>query len=170
MHTTTRAVGCDSAAKVSGVLLDPGATQKVVTPDRTSSPTMSSAHAWLALDASAKPGRFASNASSGRVLRLSSRHSAAGSAAATTPTPAYSDSSVPSGDTSALRMATANSAESTPTNPMGPAYMPRSNGSARRIASSAADRGCPQTAGVGCNACSTSASLFPGASVAPSRA
>ena len=66
---------------------------------------------------------------------------AAGSAAATTPTPAYSDSSVPSGDTSALRMATANSAESTPTKPMGPAYMPRSNGSARRIASSAADRG-----------------------------
>mmetsp|Transcript_10567 Transcript_10567/g.43772 ORF Transcript_10567/g.43772 Transcript_10567/m.43772 type:complete len:268 (-) Transcript_10567:1948-2751(-) len=170
MHTTTLAVGCLSAARVSGVLLDPGATQKTPTPPLTSSPTIRSAQAWLAFGASAGVGRSARSASSGRVLRFSSRHSAAGSAAATTPTPAYSATSSPVGDTSALRMATANSAESTPTQPTGPAYKPRSKGSATRIASSAARLGWPHTAGVGCNAFNKSASLFPGANAAPKRA
>jgi len=123
------------------VLLDPGATQKTRTPSRNSSPINNSAHATLALGASAKgvtgfgvvvgegvsrkdvkdvfvrpssafvcdvgkkPSTsfsrvfvfFATSDSRGVVFRLSSRHSATASAAATTPTPAYRRITVPGG-------------------------------------------------------------------------
>ena len=119
---------------------------------------------------------------------MSSRHSATASAAATTPTPAYRRMTVPgvvscSGfdvsdasfvvvvvSRSADRIATANSALSAPIHPSGPAYSPRSNGSTPRMASSAATRGWPHTAGVGCSARSTSASDVPSASSHPRRA
>ena len=71
---------------------------------------------------------------------------------------------------SAERIATANSALSAPIHPSGPAYSPRSNGSTPRMASSAATRGWPHTAGVGCSARSTSASDVPSASSHPRRA
>ena len=170
-----------------------------------------SAQAWLAFGASARgvrppaslprripetgedveslvPSRAATSDSSGVVFRLSSRHSATASAAATTPTPAYRRMTVPgvvscSGfdvsdasfvvvvvSRSAERIATANSALSAPIHPSGPAYSPRSNGSTPRMASSAATRGWPHTAGVGCSARSTSASDVPSASSHPRRA
>mmetsp|Transcript_5681 Transcript_5681/g.22427 ORF Transcript_5681/g.22427 Transcript_5681/m.22427 type:complete len:313 (+) Transcript_5681:410-1348(+) len=125
MHGTTVARLCSSAARASGVERLPGATQKYVTPSRTSSSTARRAHVLLALGRATKAAfvlisspssasaLYLSAASSAAAtsahtplagvrassmelhLRSSSAHSASGHAPRTMPTPAYTITCAP---------------------------------------------------------------------------
>ncbi|ALX46177.1 hypothetical protein AQ610_27745 [Burkholderia humptydooensis] len=98
-------------------------------------------------------------------LRLVSRYSRAGSDSATIPQPANSRQAP--AETSAERSATTKSPlPCASIQPTGPAYQPRSKPSCARMRSSAAARGWPATAGVGCSAATIRSSVACPCSVA----